>query len=137
MSIFQAILLGIVQGLTEFLPVSSSGHLVLVQNLFGLTDSMVFFDVMLHMGTLVAVFVVFWDEIHKTPPKVIVITNARLVVDNSFAKLEQWPEFVDFLNSNYDLVSDRSMGPRTDVPEPPAYRIYVLKADKQLAQPVS
>ncbi len=80
---------------------------------------------------------IFWDDIHKAPPKVIVITNARLVLDNSFAKLEQWPEFVDFLNSNYDLVSDRSMGLRTDVPEPPAYRIYVLKADKQLAQPVS
>lgn len=50
-----AVLLGLVQGVTEFLPVSSSGHLVLFQHLLGFQEPMVFFDVMLHLGTLAAV----------------------------------------------------------------------------------
>jgi undecaprenyl-diphosphatase len=58
-----AALLGVVQGLTEFLPVSSSGHLVLFQNLFGFHEPELFFDICLHMGTLVAIFLVFWKEI--------------------------------------------------------------------------
>jgi len=57
-------LLGLVQGVTEFLPVSSSGHLVLMQKILGLdTEASLFFDTMLHMGTLVAVCVVFYQEI--------------------------------------------------------------------------
>lgn len=59
----QAILLGVIQGLTEFLPVSSSGHLVLLQNLFGLTEPEVLFDISLHIGTLMAVCIVFFSEI--------------------------------------------------------------------------
>jgi undecaprenyl-diphosphatase len=58
-----AALLGVVQGLTEFLPVSSSGHLVLFQNLFGFHEPELFFDICLHMGTLVAIFLVFWKEL--------------------------------------------------------------------------
>ena len=61
----QAILLGVIQGLTEFLPVSSSGHLVLLQNLFGLTEPEVLFDISLHIGTLMAVCIVFFSEIHS------------------------------------------------------------------------
>ncbi len=61
--IFQAIILGIVQGITEFLPVSSSGHLVFLQSLFGLREPPIFFDVMLHLGTLFAVVVYFWKDI--------------------------------------------------------------------------
>jgi len=60
---FHAILLGAVQGLTEFLPVSSSGHLVIFQHILGVQESPLTFDVMLHMGTLLAVFVAFWDDI--------------------------------------------------------------------------
>lgn len=64
MNIFQAIVLGIVQGLTEFLPVSSSGHLVLFQQMFGIEGEMVVtFDVALHVGTLLAVFTVYWKRI--------------------------------------------------------------------------
>jgi undecaprenyl-diphosphatase len=64
MSILQALILGIVQGLTEFLPVSSSGHLVLVQQLFGVDGTMVVtFDVALHFGTLIAVMVIYWQRI--------------------------------------------------------------------------
>jgi undecaprenyl-diphosphatase len=63
MDILQAVILGIVQGLTEFLPVSSSGHLVLMQKIFGIEEAALFFDTMLHAGTLLAVFAVLWQDI--------------------------------------------------------------------------
>jgi len=62
-SIFEAIILGVVQGLTEFLPVSSSGHLVLLQKIFDINEPSLFFDTMLHAGTLLAVFAVLWKDI--------------------------------------------------------------------------
>ncbi|HJX67481.1 MAG TPA: undecaprenyl-diphosphate phosphatase, partial [Candidatus Limnocylindrales bacterium] len=61
----QALVMGIVQGLTEFLPISSSGHLVLVPWLFGWKDPFidsVAFTVVLHMGTLLALLVYFWRD---------------------------------------------------------------------------
>ena len=61
----EAIILGIIQGLTEFLPVSSSGHLVLFQQLFGLKEAELLFDICVHLGTLVAVIVVFRHEIRN------------------------------------------------------------------------
>lgn len=63
MSILHGIILGIVQGLTEFLPVSSSGHLVLLQRFFGISEGNLFFTVMLHAGSLIAVFAVFHKDI--------------------------------------------------------------------------
>ena len=60
MSLTQALLLGFIQGLTEFLPVSSSGHLVIFQNLFGLKEPNLFFDVALHFGTLLAILIGFY-----------------------------------------------------------------------------
>ncbi len=63
MNLLHAILLGLVQGLTEFLPVSSSGHLVIFQNIFGIEEPMLFFDIMAHLGTLLAVFVFFRRDI--------------------------------------------------------------------------
>lgn len=70
-----AMVLGVVQGLTEFLPVSSSGHLVLFQNLFGLVHPELFFDICLHVGTLLAVCAVFRRELWS-----IFLTLARLPV---------------------------------------------------------
>jgi undecaprenyl-diphosphatase len=63
MKIYEAIVLGAVQGITEFLPVSSSGHLVLLQRIFGISEPALFFDTMVHVGTLAAVFVVLWGDI--------------------------------------------------------------------------
>jgi undecaprenyl-diphosphatase len=64
MSVIQAILLGIVQGLTEFLPVSSSGHLAVLQNVFGIGgNGILTFDIALHLATLVAVTAALWREI--------------------------------------------------------------------------
>ena len=65
MAIIQAVALGAVQGLTEFLPVSSSGHLVILQNLFGLHEPELLLDICLHAGTLMAVLIVFWREIRS------------------------------------------------------------------------
>lgn len=61
MTILEAIVLGILQGITEFLPVSSSGHLVLTQYFLGIKESQIFFDVMLHFGTLGAVIIVYYQ----------------------------------------------------------------------------
>lgn len=67
MSIWFAALQGLVQGLTEFLPVSSSGHLVLVQALFGsgVETNYMLFNVLLHFGTLLSVVVAFWKDIKE------------------------------------------------------------------------
>ncbi|MBW2569982.1 MAG: undecaprenyl-diphosphate phosphatase [Deltaproteobacteria bacterium] len=63
MDLFQATILGIIQGLTEFLPVSSSGHLVISQHLFGLKEPELFFDISVHVGTLAAIIFFFRKEI--------------------------------------------------------------------------
>lgn len=63
MNLLEAIFMGLLQGITEFLPVSSSGHLTIFKNLFGLKEVSITFDLMLHMGTLIAVFVVYWKDI--------------------------------------------------------------------------
>lgn len=63
MNIWIAVILGLAQGLCEFLPVSSSGHLVLLQTVFGVEDGSLFFSVMLHVGTLIAVLIVYRRQI--------------------------------------------------------------------------
>lgn len=63
MSKLEAIILGMIQGLTEFLPISSTGHLYLGRHLFGLDDAGLFLDTMLHVGTLLAVLVVYKQEL--------------------------------------------------------------------------
>ena len=64
MSVLQAILLGIVQGITEFLPVSSFGHLAAIENAMGITrNTAVLFEVLLHIGTMVAVFFAFHEDL--------------------------------------------------------------------------
>lgn len=63
MDLFQALILGLVQGLTEYIPVSSSGHLVLVPWLLGWPDAPFTFEVLVQWGTLVGVFIYFWRDI--------------------------------------------------------------------------
>lgn len=65
MTLFYAALLGIIQGITEFLPVSSSAHLILVRALFGMDPDQfgIVFDVAIHLGTLAAVLIYFWQDI--------------------------------------------------------------------------
>lgn len=74
MNILQAIILGVVQGATEFLPVSSSGHLALLSQFLGVSESSnVFFFTLLHVATLLAVVVFFWRDILKLRLREVVI----------------------------------------------------------------
>jgi undecaprenyl-diphosphatase len=79
--------LGILQGLTEFLPVSSSGHLLLLRKLFGLTEGGLFLDVMLHLGTLAAIIAVFRGDILRMLrhplerfPKLIIVASVPTAI---------------------------------------------------------
>jgi undecaprenyl-diphosphatase len=80
MGIFTAVILGAVQGLAEFLPVSSSGHLVLLQKIFGVSEASLFFDIMVHIGTLAAVVAVLWREIWAILRKIIQPLTAYLII---------------------------------------------------------
>ena len=82
MNFLNAILLGIVQGIAEFLPISSSGHLSLMQSLLGIgglaeLDNNAVYNVMLHIGTLVAVFVAYWDDIRDMIVELFVMVTGR------------------------------------------------------------
>lgn len=63
MTFIEALIMGIIQGLTEFLPVSSSGHLVIAQKLLGVESGVVYFNVAVHFATLVAVCIALWEEV--------------------------------------------------------------------------
>ena len=70
MQTLEAIILGMIQGLTEFLPISSTGHLYMGRHMFGLDEAGLLLDTMLHMGTLVAIFFFYkkeWMQIIKHP----------------------------------------------------------------------
>ncbi len=76
MTILEAVILGILQGVTEFLPVSSSGHLALMQHYLGLKEPQVFFDVMLHLGTLGAVIIAYKGSIRELAgASILALTN--------------------------------------------------------------
>lgn len=63
MNLIEAVILGVVQGVTEFFPISSSGHLVIFQHILGFKEPMLAFDIFLHFGTIVSVLVFFWKDI--------------------------------------------------------------------------
>ena len=65
MQLFDSIILGLIQGLTEFLPVSSSGHLVISQHLLGFCEPEILFDISVHVGTLAAIFFYFASDIRR------------------------------------------------------------------------
>ncbi len=80
MTAAQSVLMGLVQGLTEFLPVSSSGHLALFKILFHVEmDNALLFDVLLHVGTLLAVLVVYWKDVFK-----LVVALVGIIADLLF-----------------------------------------------------
>lgn len=80
MNWWQALILGLVQGLGEFLPVSSSGHLVLFQNIFGITGEVLLLDTLLHLGTLTAVFAALWPDIVPLLKKPFQKTTLLLII---------------------------------------------------------
>lgn len=85
----QGAFLGVVQGLTEFLPVSSSGHLVLFQQLFGLHGANLFFDISVHVGTLMAVIIFFRKNILDIVASVIRSCAALLTGRRSLAEIQE------------------------------------------------
>jgi len=80
MSVFQAIFLGLLQGITEFLPISSSGHLVLAQRILGVSTPTLFFEIMLHCGTLLAVVVALRTDIWNLIRRPFQYMTALLIV---------------------------------------------------------
>ena len=78
MSLLEAIILGFIQGVAEFLPISSSGHLAIFKNFFGLEEAGIAFDILLHVGTLVAVFICFWSDIWE-----LIVNGVGIVIDAS------------------------------------------------------
>ncbi len=94
MHMYQAVVLGIIQGLAEFLPVSSSGHLVLFQNFFGITDPALSFDISLHMGTLAAVLLIFYNDI-----KAMVLS-----LTGSFTKMRSGKTLNDLLKQDKNFM---------------------------------
>lgn len=80
MSIGEAIILGLVQGVAEFLPISSSGHLAILQNLFNMSDiegGHMFFDVLMHFGTLIAICFMYWNDIKAMVVEMLELLSGR------------------------------------------------------------
>lgn len=85
MTISSAILLGIVQGVAEFLPISSSGHLAILQNLFALSagEDHLFFDVLLHLGTLISICACYWGDIVAMVREVFIVLRGGRRADGT------------------------------------------------------
>lgn len=77
MNLFESIIMGFIQGVAEFLPISSSGHLAIFKHFFGLKDVGIAFDVLLHLGTLIAVFIAFFNDI-----KELFVNGFGIVIDS-------------------------------------------------------
>ena len=105
MNILKSIFLGLVQGATEFLPVSSSGHLAIFKKLFGVNlDSGIYFDVMLHFGTLIALVIVFHEDIwHMIQEffQMIAIIFANFLVFIKRKRGDTRYTYFKVVNSNY------------------------------------
>ncbi len=99
MSLLEAIILGIIQGFSEFLPISSSGHLVLFQKIFKINEPTMTFDILLHLGTLIPVFIVYRKTIFELIKKpfqkltyLLIVATIPAVVAALFAG-----DFIDLL----------------------------------------
>lgn len=84
MNIFQSIFLGILQGLTEFLPISSSGHLVIFQKIFRLPESPIFFDTVVHLATVFAIFIFFRKKFLEIFNGILKEIKRRKIGENIF-----------------------------------------------------
>ena len=118
MNFIESLVLGIIQGLTEFLPVSSSGHLVIFQHLFGISSNDIAFEIVVHLGTLMSVLVVYYSDILQmiesffsgiTKPKVSYINDyhfklAILIILGTIPAVIAGLLFKDFFESIFHNV---------------------------------
>lgn len=91
MNIFEIFLLGIVQGFTEFLPISSSGHLTILQNLLGFTEPKLLLDVVLHFGTLFSICFYFRNELKQIFVEVSAFLKSVASGGMGFKKVSDYP----------------------------------------------
>ncbi len=107
MNFWQAIIMGLIQGLTEFLPVSSSGHLAIAKNIFGIeTETGLLFDVLLHIATLVAIGIVYWADIKELLVNGccmvgLCLSNAVIWIKNRFRTKENRSGYQKVLTTPY------------------------------------
>lgn len=87
MSFFQLLILALVQGITEFLPISSSGHLILLPNLTGMQDQGQMIDVAVHVGTLMAVVLYFWADVRIAAAGTIRVLQGKVDTQGAFLAL--------------------------------------------------
>ncbi len=92
MTMLHALVLGVVQGVTEFLPISSSGHLVIFQSLFGMKESELFLDIALHVGTLAAVCVFFFRDLKEIAGTLFSVSTWYVPGDGLWRRLSLLPE---------------------------------------------
>ena len=156
MSVLEALILGVVQGITEFLPISSSGHLVLFQRIFGITEPAMAFNTAVHGGTLVAVVVVLWKDIWNllrniiqpltlyviigTIPTVIAALLFRDIIEGAFATGAPLG-FAFLITTTLLIVSDKlyhrsgkpgGLPAKLDRPTPPRLQSEMTWADALL-----
>lgn len=85
MPIEQIIVLAVIQGITEFLPISSSGHLILIPALTGWPDQGLITDVMVHMGSLVAILIYFWRDVYRLAVGGLLLLRGKMTDDGKLA----------------------------------------------------
>lgn len=125
MTLLETIILSVVQGITEFLPISSSGHLVLFQNLLGFSKPMVLFDILLHLGSLLAILIFFRKKLIKffdkgylifliigTVPAVIFGLFFDNIIETTFASLKILG--ILFIINAFILLSTKLIKPKTN-----------------------
>ncbi len=100
MEIVQSIILGLIQGVAEFLPISSSGHLILIPNLFNWRDQGLAFDVALHWGTLIAVLAYFWKDWMDIFKKSYLLKSIKYQVSS----IKQIPNFKQISNNKFQNI---------------------------------
>lgn len=83
MSLFHLFLVAVIQGITEFLPISSSGHLILLPNLTGLDDQGIVIDVAVHVGTLFAVVIYFWTDVRSAAVGTLRLARGKMDTDGA------------------------------------------------------
>ena len=118
MPTLQLILLSFIQGSTEFLPISSSGHLIIVPKLIGLRDQGLVLDVAVHLGTLLAVIIYFWRDIYRlllSVVKIFLNTKSKSGVKSDFLLLTKLlisslpVIFMGLLLSKYLIINLRTL----------------------------